>query len=233
MKPILSIIIPSLRPQKLLDCILNINLNTHLSYEIICVVDDFDRFDKIPLLFGFSGHTIKFIKDDKCIGTTYPIQLGLEQSSGTYIVALSDDALPQENWADNMYSFLDKQNNSIPLIGSFVVYDETGELGNIGYYGRSFSPFPFIRKDNIDKIGGYYETKYNAYFADPSTGIRCWEAGGKVLVCPEAKIYHKYNPDTLHLSNKDKYWEHDESIFKETWKHLGEFTGCQRIPYNV
>lgn len=216
----LSIILPSLRLNKVLRCLKTIRNNSFSNYEIILVGNE-NIYEAVPIADWF-------IKDDKCIGTTFAIGLGLEQAIGDYIVTLSDDALVCPHWDDHMINRLEQYKNNL-IIGNFDVFDHTGSLNKIGYYGIQFSPFPILKRVTIDKLGLYYSTDFNAFYSDPYLGIKLHQAGGKIINVPEAKIYHVYNPDTLHLKNKEKYWAKDEETFKEKCKDLGNFTGCQNL----
>jgi glycosyltransferase involved in cell wall biosynthesis len=217
----LSIILPSLRLENARKCINSIFCNSVLDFELIVI--------GTQNVIGHIFEANKLILDDKCIGTTYAIQKGLEQSSGEYIVTLSDDALVCPYWDEHMINFLESFPKDKIVVGNFRVYDHTGEMPVLGYYNRPFSMFPIIRKIDIDKLGCYYSQEFNAFYSDPDLGIRIAEANGTIITCKTAFIYHLYNPDQLHLDNKSKYWEHDEEVFKNKWQHLGAFKGCEVI----
>ena len=232
MIPKLSIILPSVKSKELYKCIQSIVQNTTINYELFIISDyriisnlDFKQY----IGQSFNGEIIEDVFLDGPVGA---INQALPYAKGEYIVTLSDDCLVTPNWASNMISFLEKLYFK-NAIGSFRVFDETGELGDIGYYGRSFSLFPFMRRDMIHTINGYYSNEYNAFYSDPDLGIRAWQYGKGVYTCPNAFIYHKYNPDIVHISNKSKYFLKDEEIFRKKWDWLGEWNNCQKIYPNV
>lgn len=216
----LSIILPSMRPKQIEDCLWSIMEYTFLPYEIILIVDEIKNF--LPIINKINHNpaylkNIIILKDTIKNGTVYPINLGLKYAQGEYIVTLSDDARVTPCWADEMYDYLQKQDQSIPLLGNFRVYDNKEEYGPIGYFGKIFSMFPFIKKTDIDKVGGYYLSDFNAHYADPDLGMRTWNCGGKVITCPYAWIYHTYNGDKLHKDNYNKYFKKDEETFTKKW----------------
>lgn len=219
----LSIIVPSQRIENMSKCNDAIKAGTFCDYEVILVSSKLHYRDEETIEKRIN------VFDDKCTGTTYAIQKGLEEASGDYIVALSDDALVCPHWADHMINFLEKQPKDKILLGNFRVFDHTGEMGTIGYYGHPFSMFPIMRRADIEKVGGYFSTEFNAYYSDPDLGLRVATANGVCVTCPTAFIYHVYNPDQLHLDNKSKYWAKDEETFKKKWASLGAFTGCQKL----
>lgn len=217
----LSIILPSLRLENARKCINSIFCNSVLDFELIII----GNTEVLNSIFEED----KLILDDKCIGTTYAIQKGLEQSSGEYIVTLSDDALVCPYWDEHMINFLETFPKDKIVVGNFRVYNKNGEANKIGYYGKQFSMFPIIRSSDIKKLGCYYSTEFNSYYSDPDLGIRISEANGIIANCKSAFIYHKFNPDNIYNLNKERYWEHDEKVFKNKWNHLGEFKGCEII----
>lgn len=227
----LSILIPSLRPKKLATLIHTIRQNTFVMYEIICIVKNKKYFFADEEGNNFE-HRIHVIEDLYLTGTTMAIRQGLEHASGEFVVTLSDDCEVQPYWADYMIKEMEEEsklNPDISLIGNFVVYDKTGTMPHIGYFGRQFSMFPIIKQSDIMKIGGYFSTEFNAFYSDPDLGVRLAEHGGKIINSNRATIFHPYNPDSLHLYNKSEYFQKDEEIFKKKWNHLGEFKGCEVI----
>lgn len=225
----LSIILPSLKPKQLEECLYSILEYTFLPFELVFVIDDIENFQFLKKLtpeYFLKKVTILF--DTKKIGTVYPINLGLEKCVGEYIVTLSDDARVTPCWADEMYDFLQKQDQSKPLLGNFRVYDKNGEYGPIGYLGNMFSMFPFIKRSDIDKVGGYYLSEYNAHYGDPDLGMRVWKANGQVITCPYAWIYHVSNWDMVHKSNYDRYFAKDEVIFAKKWAN-SQTPKCQQF----
>lgn len=224
MKNKLSIIIPTLRLYNFSKLLTNIELNSNIDTEIIVVTNE-----EIKNLYtGHTNTSLHFVIDDKQIGTTYAIGQGLNATTGNYILTLSDDCLIAPNAFEYMLNALEKHKNDL-VIGNFNVYDRTGFLPKIGYYGRQFSPFPILSRKNLERLKTYYSTEYNAFYSDPDLGVRLVEMGGFIVNVPIALIYHPYNPDELHKNNKSKYFQRDEDIFVNKWKHLGEFKGCEKI----
>ena len=220
-----SIILPTLRLQNALDCINAVKANTYTPYELLIITSE-----EIARVFPTNiVPDLKIIIDDKCIGTTYPINLGLKQSTGDYIVTLSDDARVCPHWLDHMLNFLEKQPKDQIILGNFRVFQESHEMAAIGYFGLEFAMFPILSRENLNKIGIYYSEDFFAFFSDPFLGITVAEKGGRVLTCPTAFIYHPPNSDTIHNGNQSRFWRHDEDMFIKKCSHLGPFRGCEII----
>ena len=216
----LSIILPSLRINNLDKCIDSILVNSYTKPEIILVGTQ-------EILNSQWENCIE-VEDNKCIGTTYAIQKGLERAIGEYVVTLSDDCRVAPHWDDHMIKQLDICENKL-VLGNFRVFDHTGEMPRIGYYGRQFSMFPIMRREQLKSFGDYYSQEFKAFYSDPDLGMRLHEAKGQIINCSTAFIYHVYNPDAIMENNKQRYWKKDEETFIKKWGHLGDFKGCEEI----
>jgi len=222
----LSIILPTLRYSLAVHCITAIEFNSCSDYEIIVVSSPTIihqlQATALPLA------KCKFIIDYSMNGPIAAINAGLKHCFGEYIVTLSDDCRVAPFWDSHMITFLKAQPKDQIILGNFKVYDHTGVMPTIGYFGRPFSMFPIISRENLNILGEYYSPVFNAYYSDPDLGLRVAEIG-YVRTCPTAFIYHVFNSDSLHTENKHRYWQRDEEIFIKKWGHLGKFQGCEII----
>ena len=225
MRQKLSIIIPSLRPYNFSELITNLEVNSDGDIEIIAVTNE----EIISSYKDYNILPIKFIIDDKKIGTTYAIQKGLEHCTGDFIITLSDDCLIAPNAFQHMFNGFGFKSSTPLCIGNFQVYDHTGLMPKLGYFGKQFSMFPFTTRQTIDKLGMYYSTEFNSYFSDPDLGIRLAEKGGYIYNCPTAFIYHRFNNDEIYRNNKSKYFKKDEETFIKKWYKLGIFQGVETL----
>jgi glycosyltransferase involved in cell wall biosynthesis len=220
----LSIILPSLRFNNLFHCIQSIQINTSLPYEILIITSP----DIATAIKMDTNSNVRVFIDEKCTGPVAAINQAVTEITGDYVVSLSDDCRVCPGWDKHMINFLQSQDNNCVILGNFRVYDSSGEMPSIGYYGRQFSMFPIISKKHLDILSTYYSPEYNAFYSDPDLGMRVYEIG-KVVTCPTAFIYHPYNPDELHKINKTQYFQSDEKIFINKWSHLGTFRGCEKV----
>gem|GEM_PF-4752175 len=149
-------------------------------------------------------------------GVVEAVNAGYRNSSGDIVMTISDECRFYRGWLDEMVRQLEDDTILSPLVSPYSPFH---------YYGKTFSPFPFLKRSLVERIGvGYlFDPSYKCYYADPDLSLRVIEAGGRVKVCEKAEVFHPYVPDQIHVSNKNSYVEQDREVFKRRWSHLGEF----------
>jgi GT2 family glycosyltransferase len=210
----LSVIIPSLRREMLNRCLRSIVSNTHdLDCEII-VVSPFSVIEGCH-------YTIKWVEDTKIAGVSYAVNRGLEAAEGEFVTTLSDECLLQPYCFDNAVLFAAAQADNIEIALNLI--PNVIPPCRFEYYGRSYAPFPLLRKSLIEKLGCFFDENYKAFYADPDLSLRVYETGGNVQRCPTAYLSCPSIDDPVHLNNVRKYLEPDRAFFKKRWNHLGKF----------
>ena len=208
-KPLVSIIIPSVRPDELEACLNSIDKFTEgFDYEVLAITT-----------FKIKNHpnTIRVI-EDKLEGTYRAVALGYTIARGEYIVHIPDDSRATPYWLDNMLDFMQPHNKEI-FEGSFRYYDKLGEGHQHGYYGKHFAAFICIRKDVADHIGGLMDLSYRSFYGDPDLGLRVWHNGGQVKTCYNAWLWRQDCLDDNRTYSRSLYFSLDEKVFIDRW-HL-------------
>jgi glycosyltransferase involved in cell wall biosynthesis len=208
----LSIIIPSLRKQRIDNLISNIKRVSYSNYEIIVVGEK-------PIY----PEGIICIEDKTRDGPISASELGYQNSSGKYITVLPDDCKVLLGWDVNMISFIEQQGNNI-FQGNFSLIS-SGDKKELPqpvyeYFGKPFAPFFIISRKSIEKVGGFLLTKYKHFYSDVDLSMRVWMNGGVVSTCWNAFIVGEVLNDSLHSKNVTRFAERDFEVFKESWKHL-------------
>ncbi len=209
-EPVVSIILPSLRPSQLTQCLGSIERYTRgVGYEVV-VVSPFD-IESHP--------NVAHVKEDSPEGIYKAVALGYERARGEYIIHMPDDTRATPLWAANMIAFMRPHDNGI-FEGNFRHFDARGERPEPGYYGKLFAPFLCIRRDKVDRIGGLMDCCYSSFFGDPDLSLRIWYHGGRVETCPNAWIYHADCDDQVHKSSDSSYFLRDREVFIKRWHHI-------------
>ncbi len=171
--PEVSIILPSLRPEAVLQRIKEFSItNKDVDYEIVVVSP-----------FTIKQDRVVHIYEEKQLGTVHAHNIAYKNSSGEYVVWWADYTSPTTNCLSNMLSFI--KGRKEPFIGSFSVKDGRGrKIPRLGVYGKLYACFGCASKNTINLIGGYFDSVYKCYWADPDMCLRAWQNGGKVKVCP-------------------------------------------------
>jgi len=224
-KPVLSIILPSLRPSQLAQCLASIERYTgDIDYEVV-VVSPFD-IDPHP--------NVVYVKEARREGVYQAVAHGYERARGEYIILIPDDSRATPLWAANMIEFMRPHDDEI-FLGSLRRFDATGELPEITIYGKLFALYFCIRRDKVARVGGLMDCYYRSFWADPDLSLRVWHNGGRVETCPEAWFYYIECKDDVHQSSYNSYFLRDQEAFFQRWYHIcaqpGEsrtFSACTR-----
>lgn len=209
-KIVASIIITSLRPERLEECLQSIDQYTAgIDYEVILV----SPFDVKP------HPNVVHIRETEPGGTVKATALGYQYVKGEYVITMSDDSRVTAYWLENMIAFMRPHDNEM-FEGGFKHMDSSGNTSRPRYYGKPFATLPCIRKDKADELIGFFDYPYYQNgFGDPDLSLRVYRAGGTVGICPDAKISVLENdPDDLvNKENRRKYYERDRAAFKKRW----------------
>lgn len=202
MKPIISILLPSIRPHKLLDHYRSIQKSTEKEFELI-IVSPFSLPEELKNL-----PNIKYYQDwgnpvrAQCIGA------GLAE--GKYITWSADDCLYFPSILDIVIDNLEKSNDHkkvitckyIEGVGSGMEKDEYYLL-NLAY---PFSPFinnnwwifnaAIINRSYYDYLGGFDCRFFTTCYGHSDLAIRAYNDGANVELINEFLVKCEHMPGT-------------------------------------
>lgn len=220
-RPIVSIILPSLRPFHLAQCLKSIERYTAgIEYDVVVI----SPFDIKP------HPNVVHVKEAGPDGVYKAVLSGYEQAKGEYIIHIPDDSRATPYWAENMVAFMRPHDVEI-FEGNFRHFDARGERPEPGIYGKPSAPFLCIRKDKANIIGGLMDCYYKSFWGDHDLSLRVWHNGGKVETCPNAWVYHADCNDEVHESSYNRYFIHDQQSFVRRWHHIYARPGETKIFY--
>lgn len=213
-KPDISVILPSLRPEKARKCIDSIaETSEGVNYEVVVV----SPLNMSELLLGCQGyHRIKFVHEEKKEGSCKANTLGYENAAGKYVFAMADDQRLGQDCLKNLIGFMRPHDQEIFLAGARCcgVYGAAPECKTYGFY---YAFNPCIRRDLVQPVGGFYDPYYKSYYGDPDLSMRVWHHGGRVELCPDAWVEFHNEFDDLDFESHDDYAERDFKAFFERW----------------
>ena len=207
---LVSIIIPSIRPQEIEACLSSIDEYTEgFDYEVL-----------VTAAFEIKKHlnTTRIVETEP-EGTYRAVAQAYEYALGEYIVHIPDDARATPFWLSNMLDFMRPHDREV-FEGSFRYYDKNGEGHQHGYYGKRFAAFICIRRDVADHIGGLMDTSYRSFYGDPDLGLRVWKGGGQVKTCYNAWLQREDCLDDKRVYSRSLYFSHDEKVFVDRWHKI-------------
>ncbi|OQB68108.1 MAG: Glycosyl transferase family 2 [Deltaproteobacteria bacterium ADurb.Bin135] len=197
-RPFTSIIVPTLRKrpdslQRLLD---SIDKYTH-NYEIL------------------------YAEGGDCYSAS--MNNALRKAKGDYLTipGIADDIEVTQGWLSNMIEFMQK--NPDVGMGAFKV---SHPFGGVESYGGFITPverfntdpngepqycgYGLVSRECFEKVGLMDENFKPIYLEDTDYGLRVWQAGYKVKVCPEANIIHHHEQEGREMNtgkNKEYLWK--------------------------
>lgn len=210
-KPLVSIVLPSLRPSQLAQCLASIHHYTvGIDYEVV-VVSPFD-IETHP--------NVVHVKETRSEGIYRAVARGYERAKGEYIIHIPDDCRATPLWAANIISFMRPHDDEI-FEGSFRRFNVKEERAEQGHYGKLIAPFICIRRDKVPLIGGLMDCYYKSFWADPDLSLRVWHNGGRVETCPNAWVYYPdRRVDEVYESSYNSYFTRDQEAFIQRWYHI-------------
>ncbi len=212
MTPMISVILPTLRPTLAKRCIERIiETSKRISYEVI-VVTPIDNILFHP--------NVKFIKETEKNGTVFAIEVGIKHASGKYIFAMADDQLIETDCLKNLVEYMEKREDELLLVGPR--YNNLWcNTPNQAIYGRYYPCNPCIKKENIEKVEGFFDTYYKHYYSDPDLTLRVLSMGGKVEVCNNAWIEAVNEVDVIEAEQRLTFMEEHENFINRWHKIYG------------
>ncbi|MEJ7559241.1 MAG: glycosyltransferase [Pedobacter sp.] len=116
--------------------------------------------------------------------------LGFAIAKGNYFVVLDDDS-HLESGLDSAFEYLDN-NQDIGILALNITGGafQTGEWNNLSQYAGFIGCGAIIRRALYEKIGGYADWIF-LYTNEYEYGIRCMEAGFKILYFADCTVRHR------------------------------------------
>lgn len=206
----ISVILPTIRPSLIDDCLHNINDAAGDCGHEVVVVADFEPG-------GYSGFNRWIVRDRK--GVVDAINVGYAHCEGDYIFLTNDET----SYGPSAIKLLHEAVQSRPMS---LMYPRHEPYFNFVYYDKVFAPFPCAARDVFESLGGFFDPRYYAFYADPDLSLRAYAAGIPLEQIDDAVIYHKNRRRADNIDTIEKYRAIDQQLFRERWAHLGEFRDC-------
>ncbi len=246
-KPIASIIIPvfnQLDYTKL--AIESIKKYTHIPYELI-IIDNASTDGTFQYLSTLQD--IKLIRNPENYGFPKAVNQGIVHAEGDYIVVLNNDVIVTNKWLERLIEHLKEDNSIgiIGPLSNYVsgiqilkdaekFYLENGKVNEV--HLQQFAEYIYeknkgtkiifpriaglcmvIKKEVIEKIGGFDERFTPGNFEDDDYCLRAVLAGFKIAVAKDVFIHH-FGSKSFKSNGVEKFitlLKRNEKIFIEKW----------------
>lgn len=190
-----------------IDSILN---QTYLNWElIICDDGSTDNSFKIAQKYcEFKGHHIIVIKNDKNMGLGYSLNRCLERAIGSYIARMDADDISMPRRLEKEIEFLNDNPRYSIVSTAIIMFDDNREkyvpvtnsepsvidfmIGN-----PIAHPTCMIRRECLDAVGGYEESKRAIRVEDADLWIKFLENDYRFYIIPEPLYYWRFDYNSV------------------------------------
>lgn len=205
----ISILLPTIRPDLINDTIKNIMESTYKDFEII-VVADYPKSMYYP-------EQVKWGVQER-LGTVAAINYAHQHAKGDYYFLMNDESRLHLDALKELIYF--------SMGHTAIVTPEHHPYFPFYYYGRFFAAFPFVSKEVLTILCNneyILDPQFKCFYSDPDLSLRAWEKNIPVLTCDKAILTHLNKMDAYgHQDNVSKYLTSDRYNFRNRWIHLGE-----------
>jgi GT2 family glycosyltransferase len=205
------------------QCILALQKNTLLPFEVIVVDNGSGKSDKAALRkMRRTGLIDKLIENCCNKGFAGANNQGMRNAKGDYLFLLNNDTIVKKNWLKELIRVAESD-EKIGIVGPHLPESEKSEVvyggGYISVSGiatHSFDPREgeteqvggaafLIKRSVFEKIGELDEKFYPIYFEESDYCARARKAGFKVFFAPKSTIIHFGSRVTSKQPNKWMY----------------------------
>jgi GT2 family glycosyltransferase len=195
------------RKQDTLETIKSVHEQAYEDFEIV-VVDNGSRDGTVEAVHQ-AYPAVRVIALDRNVGIAAGRNAGIASARGDIVLCLDSDAsLGHDTLTHVVQKF--QADPALGVINSKIVNAYTRQFDQIAGWAyteknkadqdREFLSFSFseggcaIRKEVFDKVGLFWDL---LFFGSEGQefGLRVWDAGYKILYCPEAVVYHRVSPE--------------------------------------
>ncbi|WP_206671415.1 glycosyltransferase family 2 protein [Suipraeoptans intestinalis] len=234
-----SIVIPTKNGEEYLDRVLDMvfRQETQYSYEVICV-DSGSGDETIPIIRKYPCRLYQILPEEFGHGKTR--NFGASKGSGTYIVFLTQDALPADTfWLQNLICAMEKDPDIAGGFGKHLpypgcnIFDVRDLALHFDNFGREDTVYFLEDPKRYAQEEGYRHML--AFFSDNNACLRrsVWEqhpykevefaedqiwmkerieAGYKKVYCPFAAVYHSHNYDSRTFYQR--YYDEHKGLYQ-------------------
>ena len=223
MEALCDIIIPVWNlPQKTARCLQSIVSNTFCRYRLI-LIDNASEKPTAEFLEQFRTNapcSVLLIRNEENLGNIKAVNQGLQQSSAPYVCILDNDTVVFRGWLEKMVEaaaskenigIVNPASNSLgskkPWYLSWNSFAERiagEEKGKIMEMATAVGFCMLIKREVIERIGGWCEDYGMGYYEDRDYSLRSAQAGFRCVVAREAFVYHEEHASFRRLKKKRK-----------------------------
>lgn len=206
-----SIIIPFYnRPQEIDELLFTLEQQDYKNFEVL-IIEDGSKQDARSIVESYSDKiNIQYFYKENA-GQGFARNYGFEHAKGDYFIIFDSDCLIPTDYLNVVYDYLkehyldayggpDAAHDSFTPIQKAISYSMTSPFTTGGIRGNkkhigTFHPRSFnmgVSRNTWEQVGGFKLTRLGE---DIEYSIRIQEAGFKIGLIPDAKVFHKRRTD--------------------------------------
>ena len=215
--PYFSVIVPMYRDEYINKLLEHLNQQTFKDFEVIIVDSGEGRGDALHNICNFK---LKYLKSN--IGAAKARNRGIQYARGKIIVFTDDDCQPDADWLMNAKSYF--ENDTMVGLEGYIYTDDRKIndpkyriVTNRGFEGIGFMTANlFIRRDIVEKIGGFDERFDKPHFREDTDFAWRAEIYGDVTFAKNVRVFH---PPLLRKlkgeskKDRDRFFINDALLF--------------------
>ncbi len=232
-----SVIIPSARPDKVIDTLNGLSTQTFASHiiEIIVVTPKSARQDSENAWFP----KVKVATVEELYPPGRMRNIGAKLATGDYFAFIDDDCIPETRWLEKLFEEI-SFSHKVGMIGCRVV------SGNKGFWAESadyslFAAYQYQKKQFVDLGSAAIVVKKQAFMdvqgfdetllasEDWDFSLRLRQAGWRCLFTPEAEVLHFHGRESFVSIAKNAYRSGFRSGLIVQKKHYAHISWLAKI----
>lgn len=166
----ISITLPCNRPEALHRTLANIQ-DTMRGWVEVIVCSPFP-FGNMVLHNGMVIHVF----DEHEAGCNAGHMMAASYATGDYITAWVDDHLYVDGWDELIIKNFERFGTTCQPLCLGLKHANRRQFGTV--FGKYYPYFPFMRRSDLGRVGGWISGDYKSGFADCDLAMRVWAAGG-------------------------------------------------------
>lgn len=155
----------------------------------------------------------------------YFMNLGFKCAQGKYILMVSDDCLLVPGSAMNGYSLFEEKLTEGEWVGGIAFYWRNWPEQKEYWVGLTLGDKMFVNhgmylRRALEKVGWIDEKTYNFYHADGDLCLKLWQAGYKIIDCPNAFVEHFSHANVVARRSNVKSQKEDWERYLKKWQGI-------------
>jgi GT2 family glycosyltransferase len=159
----------------------------------------------------------------------YFMNLGFKVAQGKWVLMISDDCLLLPGAIEAGLRRAAASSSLRQKVGGVAFYFRNWPVEPRYYVQETIGDHLMVNhglflREALDRVGYCNETDYTFYKADADLNQRIWEAGYRIVDCPEAIVEHHFDKEELVRQQNNQTLKADRIAYWRIWNHLRKKT---------